>query len=139
VKFRQDDVLSGIIQKAKTILVADQTFFEGDTGHKRMVDGKIIDPNQEPAYRTFVRTRIFRQSDSHLAVADAFHAYYLFCREQGQPPVTRANFKHLAAEVIREEFRMGVRHDLIDDEGKTQQGWRGLGCRIGDQASAGVN
>jgi hypothetical protein len=72
-------------------------------------------------------------------VGDALHRDYKFCKDHGQQPFTRQEFKHLVAEVIREEFRIGLRHDILDHRGKQQQGWLGIDCRLGTSDALGLN
>jgi hypothetical protein len=130
VKFRQDDALSSIITKAKAILEADRLFFQGKDGRRRYIDGKYTEPNEKPSYELFVNKALVREPQSKITVADAFHRYYQFCRDSGMKPLTRTEFRGLVAEVIREEFNIGLRHDVVDDRGKMQHGWYGLDCRM---------
>lgn len=138
-EFRRPETLKGIITRAKSLLLADGSFFQGAKGQKRMIGGKIIDPLAAPAYVQFVKTAIVREPEAKLTVASAFHQYFAWCKEHGEPPLTRADFKELASEVIRAEYRLGIRHDLLDERGKAQHGWLGIACRLGHSAVAGQN
>jgi hypothetical protein len=126
VKFRKDDVLESIIAKAKAVLEADRLFFQGNDGQRRYVDGKYIEPNEKPSYQLFVKKTIVREPEGKVTVADAFHRYYEFCKLQGQQPLTRQEFKHLVAEMIREQFNIGLRHDVLTESGKQSHGWYGV-------------
>ena len=137
VKFRQDDVLQGIVVKARALLEADRSFFEGKDGKRRYVDGKIIDANEEPSYAQFVKKAIVREPASKLTVGDAFHRYYQFCKDNAMKPLTRPDFKELVAEVIREEFKIGLRHDVPTESGKQGHGWHGV--RLNVPVSIGQN
>ena len=137
VKFRQDDVLQRIVVKAKALLEADRLFFEGKEGKRRYVDGKYIDANEEPTYAQFVKKAIVREPTSKLTVGDAFHRYYQFCKDNAMKPLTRPEFKDLVAEVIREEFKIGLRHDVPTESGKQGHGW--LGVRLNVPVSMGQN
>ena len=137
--FRKPEILAKIVTKAKAMLEADRHFFEGASGKRRMVDGKIVDPNEEPAYKVFVKKGIVRNPEAKLTVPDAFHHYFRFCKEQGVSPLTRQEFKSLVAEVIREEFRICLRHDIPTDSGKQGHGWIGIDCRMDFVESMGRN
>ena len=50
-------------------------------------------------------------------------------------PLTRQEFKGLVAEVIREEFNLGLRHDVLGDNGKHRHGW--FSVRLDDPAAFG--
>ena len=138
-EFRRMEVLNSIVRRARALLAAEMSFFEGEKGHRRMIDGKIVDPNQQPAYVAFVKKGIVKQADSKLTIGDAFHRYYKFCKREGQIPLKRQEFKHLVAEVIREDFKIGLRHDVVDEHGKQQHGWLGIDCRLDAPESAGLN
>jgi len=126
VKFRNEDVLESIIVKAKAVLEAERFYFRGNHGHRRCVDGRYIEADEEPAYAVFVKKAIVHEPEGKVTVADAFHRYYEFCKSQGQQPLTRQEFKHLVAEVIREEFNIGLRHDVLTASGKQSHGWYGV-------------
>ena len=53
--------------------------------------------------------------------------------------LTRAEFRKLVAEMISEKYRIGLRHDILDQRGKQQHGWLGIDCRLGSPAVAGQN
>jgi hypothetical protein len=81
---------------------------------------------------TFVRVESNWCQMPKITVADAFHRYFEFCRSQNQPPLTRQEFKQLVAEVIREQFNVGLRHDVPTETGKQGHGW--FGVRLDDGA-----
>lgn len=126
VKFRSEESLKGIIVKAKAVLEADAGFFQGKDAHRRFIDGKTIDPNEEPSYQQFVKKAIVREPQGKVTLADAFHRYYQFCKDNQMKPLTRQEFKQLVAEVIREEFKVGLRHDVPTETGKQGHGWFGV-------------
>ena len=126
VKFRQDDVLQRIVSKARALLEADRSFFYGQDGQRRFIDGKYIEPNEESSYRLFVKRSIVREPEGKVTLQEAFHRYFEFCRDRQMQPLTRQEFKGLVAEVIREEFNLGLRHDVPGDNGKQRHGWFGV-------------
>ena len=80
---------------------------------------------------------LVRAQDATVTLQDAFHRYYRFCRENQIHPLTRQEFKGLIAEVIREEFDIGLRHDVPGEDGKQRHGW--FGVRLDDGAAFGRN
>ena len=89
VTFRQDAVLQRIVDKAKALSETDRLFFQGKDGQRRYIDGKYIEPNEEPSYRLFVKKTIVREPQATVSLQDAFHRYYEFCRAHQMPPLTR--------------------------------------------------
>lgn len=85
---------------------------------------------EAPTYVQFVKKVIVKDQNARLTIGDAFHSYYQFCKAQKLKDLTRQEFKHLVAEVIREEFRIRLRHDILNDEGKQNHDWLGIDCRF---------
>ena len=131
VKFREDSVLTSVINRAKAVLCADEQFFSRATGHKRIVRGQLVDPNAEPVYKVFVKQALKPESEAMLTVSDCFMQYDQFCRAKGLNALDRSEFKKVVAEVIREEFGFGLRHDIRAANGRQNDGWRGLNFRFG--------
>ena len=121
------------------MLQCDGTFFTGENGHRRFVDGRYIEPTDEPSYRQFVQKSLVASPEGRLTVPDAFHRYYQFCSDNQLQPLTRNDFKFMVAEVIREEFNVGLRHDIIGKNGKQGHGWIGLDFSRNTGGSCGMN
>ena len=130
VEFRDQKTLKGIVGKAKTILAADASFFSSATGHKRKVGNQILDPTAEPPYKLFIRESIVRRPEQVLTVNGAYEGFDKFCSVRGFRAIERKQFKKPIAEVIREEFGLGLRNDLRDVSGRYQKGWRGISCEL---------
>jgi len=128
VKFREEKVLKQIIEKARAMLEVEKSFFQGKHGKRRKVDGRIIEPDETPNYVQFVQKSIVKDPDSSLTISTAFHKYFKYCQSIKQKPLTRQEFKGLVAEVIREEFRIGLRHDILNERNKQNWGWLGIDC-----------
>lgn len=135
--FRKRATLNRIIDKAKTMLEADEQFFSGANGRKRIISGKIVEATAKPSYELFVEKAVTREAASALSVSDAFHRYFNFCREHQMSPLTRAEFKSLVAEVVREQFGCGIRRDVPGKNGKQAEGWIGLSLRLQEPATLG--
>jgi len=83
VNFRQNDVLNKVIKKARAMHEADRTFFQH---HKRMIDGKMIDPSQPPAHETFIKHSIIQAPAGTITLTDCYHKFYRYCKESGVNP-----------------------------------------------------
>ena len=133
VKFRQDDVLQRIISKAKALLEADRLFFEGAEGHKRMVDGRIINPGDPPAHEQFIKRVIVQEASGTITLTDCYHKFLRYCREIGKIPPTRVEFQSVLVDAIRSAFNIGLRHDVPGPNGKQANGWIGIAYRQDEQ------
>ena len=43
--------------------------------------------------------------------------------------VERRHFEDLAGDIIKEQYGLALRNDILNDSGRHQRGWRGLGLR----------
>ena len=130
VNFRTDAWLKQITFKAKTILECERSFFEGNNGMRRFVDGMYLEPTAEPSYEQFITKTIAKNSEAKLTVSDAFSRYVQFCTDNHMPILARAKFKDLLTAIIRLKFKLGLRHDILGDNGKQSHGWNGLECTL---------
>jgi hypothetical protein len=137
LKLRTPGTIKNVITTAKAMLQADGQFFLGKSGHRRFVEGRYIEATEEPSYQQFVNRAIVREPEAKLTVGDAFHRYYQFCKSNAMTPLTRSEFKNLVAEVIREQYGLGIRHDVPDERGKQGHGWMGL--RLDGTSTFGMN
>jgi len=126
---RTPQTIKNVITTAKAMLEVEKSFFTGKDGHRRYVDGKFIEPTEEPSYQVFVKKAIIAEPQGKVTVHDAFHRYYQFCRDNQMTPLTRQEFKSLVSEVIRAIFNVGLRHDIIGDNNKQGHGWCGITYR----------
>lgn len=139
LKLRTPATLKGVLTTAKAMLEADSQFFTGKDGHRRLINGRFVEAEDEPSYQVFVRKAIVREPAAKLTMGNAFHRYYQFCKDNAMQPLTRSDFKDLVAEVIREEYDLGLRHDVLDERGKQTHGWLGIDCRLADASGFGQN
>ena len=80
--------------------------------------------------KVFTREVLVTSSSTVLTVSDCYQTFNQFCQARGMALIERKFFKSLIAEVIREEFNLGLRHDLIGKNKRQQQGWKGLNARL---------
>jgi len=126
---RSEEVLRPIVKRARAIHAADATFFDEHSSHQR-VEG--IECHAQLA-RRFVRATVKVEKDRLLPINECYQRFSDFCRNQSAEPVHRHQFKKLIAEVIREEFGLGMRADVKNAEGRFQRGWKGLALAAVEQ------
>jgi len=127
---REERKLKNILLKAKSLLAVHDSFFTGTQGNRRRVGERILDPSAEPAHKLFIREGIVPEPSHDLTVHDAYINFTRYCQIHDLTPVNRRDFKNLIAEVVREEFGLGIRNDLKLQDGKWGSGWRGITCRL---------
>jgi hypothetical protein len=121
--FRSDKGLKAVIGRAEAMHAAGEDFFKDEKNVRFDAPATDIVP------RLFVKEVLTEEPQGVLTVGDAFANHLSFSKIRGLTPLQRREFKSLIAEVIREEFGVGLRHDLRSEDGRSSQGWSGLGIR----------
>jgi hypothetical protein len=125
LEFRSDKTIRAIVQRAKSILAADQSFFGVDSRNRRE---KGLEMHERVA-RVFVEQVLERQEGNVLTLTNAFRAFNEFLQVKNVIPVKRVVFKRMLAPVVRDVFDLGLRHDLEKAETTRRiDGWKGMRC-----------
>jgi hypothetical protein len=133
--FRSDDALKRIVKRARSLRAADASFFSSESPHKRLHGAEV----HTKITKQFVREAIRPTPGEVLPIDRCFSAFADYCRSKQLSTMARKQFKRTVAEVIKEEFDIGYRHDLQTEEHKYQRGWRGLTLSIPTAALPGRN
>ena len=125
LEFRSDKTIRAVVQRAKSILAADQSFFGVDSRNRRE---KGLEMHERVA-RVFVEQVLERQEGNVLTLTNAFRAFNEFLQVKNVIPVKRVVFKRMLAPVVRDVFDLGLRHDLEKAETTRRiDGWKGMRC-----------
>lgn len=133
--FRSDETLKRIVKRARALLAADASFFSPESPHKRLHGAEV----HARITKQFVREAIKQTPGQVLPIDRCFAAFADYCRSKQFTTMARKQFKEIVAEVIKEEFDIGYRHDLQTEEHKYQRGWRGLTLSIPTAVALGRN
>lgn len=90
---------------------------------ERVVEG-LLGESDSP--RMFVREGLVAQDGAQLTSAACHGAYVKFCEDRGWRSMTRKAFGNVVGEIIARQFGLRVRHDVDNDDGTLQRGWRGV-------------
>ena len=96
-----------------------------DENQQRMVDDLLMESEADVV---FAKECLVREADSELTVARCYEGYVAFCNERGWVAMPRKRFTTVIGDTVTRQFGMTLRHDLTDDDGKNQRGWKGLLC-----------
>jgi hypothetical protein len=123
LEFRSDKTIRAVIQRAKSILAADHTFFTTDSKNAREKGPEI----HERLAKVFVEQILERQPGEVLTLTNAYLVFTEFLRQKSMVPIKRSIFKGMLAPLIRDAFNLGLRNDVIDQATNHQTaGWKGL-------------
>ena len=122
--FRSDKTIRSIIHRAKSICAADNSYFSVDSKHQRQKGPELY----ERVARAFVEQVLERQPGEILLLTDAYVKFCDYLKTKNMQPVKRHIFKKLVPPVVKEEYNLGIRHDVMDEAGTTSHyGWKGIG------------
>lgn len=129
-----------IVAVARHLLAADSTFFRGEHGAVRFIDGRLVAPMRAPSYALFAESAVEPRPGAVLTMSHAYHGYFRFCQPRLFEPVRRTEFKERFTNETLSRWGVGMRHDLViqeeqDGRPRTCQGWQGLALR----EEAGLN
>jgi len=137
LEFRSDKTIKAVVNRAKSILAADHTFFAVDSKHKRQKGVEV----HERVARVFVEQVLERQPGEVLTLTNAYLVFCEYLRQKSMVPVKRSIFKGMFAPLIRDAFNLGLRNDVIDQATNHQTaGWKGLrAVQVQEMAEKGSN
>ena len=119
---RQDSVVKAVVNRCKSILAASPDFFGVNSPHQRVAGPEI----HQRIAQVFVE-QIERDPAQILTLKYAYELFSQFLKEKNMPVLSRAEVKVMLGELIREQYGLGLRNDLVSVESQVQQcGWKGL-------------
>ena len=122
VEFRSDKHAKLVTQRAKSILAADQSFFSATSPNARIRGIEL----HERIARKFVEELLTCEPGQTLLLADAHAAFCRILKERELAPLKRSEFKSIVIPLIKEEFDVALRNDLVVDERQGVRGWKNV-------------
>jgi putative DNA primase/helicase len=87
------------------------------------VDNLLLESD---GHSVFARECLRREVGGQVTAPECFAAYVEFCTGRGWAALQKNKFASLIGDVIVHQFGLTPRHDIRDDCGKSQRGWRGI-------------
>jgi hypothetical protein len=122
-EFRSEKFTRQILQRAKSILAADESFFSPESKNQRKAGPEI----PERLARVFVESMLEKREGSILTVTQAYALFSHLSLENHLNPIKRATFRQMMSELMKGTFGLSLRRDVKDERGKNQEGWKGIG------------
>lgn len=124
----RDRSLQQVIDCAKSLLSADETFLEGDV-LKTATYPKQPEPENINKLQVFVNECLETDPDECLTYKSVVQALSKFCENRFQEPAPHFNFGSDIAPLVERRFNLTRRNDIPGDNGKSHRGWKGLKLR----------
>jgi len=122
VEFRSDKKIREIVNRAKSILAADHTFFAPDSAHQRTQGPEL----HERLARVFIQQVLEKKPGEVVTLNAAYLLFLEFLKGKQMEPLKRCVFKPMIAPLIREQFDLGLRNDLLGENQRQTSGWKNL-------------
>jgi len=122
-EFRNDKNSRAVVNRAKSVLAADQTFFSATSPHQRVKGPEL----HERLARVVVETMLEQRPDSILTMTQAYDVFCKLSQQRSLAQIKRSMFKEMMRDVVKDVYGMALRNDLPDQNNKQQVGWKGLG------------
>ena len=120
-EFRSDKTSRAVVQRAKSILAADSSFFSVESKNVRIKGPELF----ERIAKVFVEEMLSSEPGQILKLQEAYTFFRELLKQRNLPDLTKADFKACVGPLIREQFHVALRNDLgMDGEGA--RGWKGL-------------
>jgi hypothetical protein len=119
-EFRSDKVSRAVVQRAKSVLAADSSFFSPTSPHTRIRGVELL----ERVARVFVDDLLTKEPGTILKLQDAFTIFRGLLKQRSLPDIKRSEFKAVVGPLIREEFDVALRNDLGEDT--NLRGWKNV-------------
>jgi len=122
-EWRGDKTAKAVVQRAKSILAAETSFFSPTSPHQRIKGQEI----QERVARRFVESLLTAEPGKVLLLADAYVSFLKLAKQQNLELVKQSDFKAMVVPIVQEQFGVRLRNDLRVDERSGVRGWKNVG------------
>jgi len=121
-EWRQDKTAKAVVNRAKSIVLADQSFFSATSPHQRIKGVEM----QERVLHRFVSELLICEPGKILMLQDAYTTFCALLKQRELGPVKRSNFKAMVVPIIKGELDVSLRNDLVVDGKQGIRGWKNL-------------
>lgn len=122
VEFRSDKNSKAVVNRAKSILAADSSFFSATSKHQRIKGPEL----HERLIRVLVETMLEKREGACLTVTQAYDTFCRLSEQRQLGQLKRSMFRELMRNCVRESYGVALRHDVPDCLNRHQQAWKGL-------------
>lgn len=121
-EYRSDRVSKAVVQRAKSILQADASYFSAESKNQRIRGIEL----HERIARKFVDELLTAAPGNVLLLADAYTAFLNLMKQNSLEPLKRSDFKAMVVPFVQEKFAVSLRNDLKIDERSGVRGWKNV-------------
>jgi hypothetical protein len=131
-EWRSDHVVKAVVQRAKSILAANSTFFSATSQNQRIRGPELY----ERLIHVLVETMLEPREGACLTVTQAYNAFCQLAQQRNLGQLKRSLFKELMRDLVRDTYGLALRNDVPDAQNRQQQAWKGLAVVEADALAA---
>jgi hypothetical protein len=121
-EWRSDHVVKAVVQRAKSILAADQSYFSSTSANQRIRGPEL----HERLMRVLCETMLQPCAESNLTMTQAYKYFCRLAELRQLGMIKRSQFKATMTNLMKDRFGVGLRRDLPNGLGKQQEAWKGI-------------
>jgi hypothetical protein len=121
-EWRSDHVAKQVVNRAKSILAADSSFFSATSKNQRIRGIEL----HERLARRFVDELLTSEPGQILMLQDAYTTFCSLLKKHELNTLKRSDFKAIVTPLIRDEFNVALRNDLVVDGKAGIRGWKNV-------------
>jgi len=121
-EWRSDKVAKAVVNRAKSILLADSSFFSATSPHQRI---KGIELHERLLIK-FCDELLTCEPGKILMLQDAYLAFCTLLKQRDLNPIKRSDFKAMVVPLIKGEYNVSLRNDLVVDGRQGVRGWKNV-------------
>ena len=122
IEFRSDKTCKAIVQRAKSILAADSSFFSATSPHHRIQGPEL----HERLMRKLVESMLEPCQDSMVTLTQAYNAFCRLVQQSHLNPIKRSQFKPSIRDLVVQQYGVKLRRDVPDVNNRHQEAWKGV-------------
>jgi hypothetical protein len=122
VEFRSDKTAKAVVQRAKSVLACDSSYFSATSKYQRIRGEELF----ERLMRVLCETMLERSEGTCLTVTQAYQAFCKLSQQRQLGQLKRSMFKEIMKDLIRDVHGLGLRRDVLDSENKQQEAWKNI-------------
>jgi P4 family phage/plasmid primase-like protien len=92
---------------------------------QKLVDDLLLESDADVV---FAKECLRKDGTESLTVAQCYEAYVNYCTEHGWTTMAKTKFCKVIGDTVTRLHGLTTRHDILDENGKPQRGWKGLAC-----------
>ena len=121
-EFRSDKNAKAVVNRAKSVLAADSSFFSATSPNQRIRGPELF----ERLMRVLCEAMLEKNEGSYVTVTQAYKFFCQLSQQRQIGTMKRSMFKATMQDLMKDWHGVSLRRDVRDELGKQQEAWKGV-------------